>query len=79
MKPNIGKKVYIIYQDTISLAEVGYIGAQSFLVSDFENCFADAVEYLYSDYGRTWFTSFEAAKKQILEEFNDLDVKLKLV
>lgn len=79
MKPNIGKKVYVIYEDSISLEYVGYIGKESFIIDEFSDKFEDAIEYFYEDYGRTWFTSFAAAKKQILEDFKGWYVRLKLV
>ena len=76
---SIGKKVYVIYDDSIELEHVGYIGSKSFIIEDFYNKVEDAIEYFYDDYGQTWFTNFSDAEKQIIKDFDGIITKPKLV
>lgn len=66
--PPLGKKVYCIYDDGIIVEEVGYLGKESFIIADFNDCNRfDSFEWYYEDYNETWFTNFEKAKKKLLE------------
>lgn len=67
-KLNPGHKVYVIYEDTISLKSAAYIGEYSFIVSKYEWLTDDAREWYYEDYGKTWFTSFAKAKRFLLQD-----------
>lgn len=71
-KLNPGHKVYVIYHNTISLKSAAYIGQYSFIVNGYENLVVDAREWYFDEYGKTWFTSFEAAKKFLMQD-NFLD------
>lgn len=75
----IGKKVYVIYDDSITLEYIGYMGEESFIIKEFSDKFEDAIEYFYEDYGRTWFTNFADAKKQVIKDYEDILRKPKLV
>lgn len=79
MKPAIGKKVYIIYEDTIGLESVGYVGKESFIIEEWSDKLEDAIEYNFEDYGTTWFTNLAKAKKKLLEDYKEIDVPLKVV
>lgn len=63
-----GRKVYVIYDNTISLKSAEYIGQYSFIVAGYEWLTARAREWDYEDYGKTWFTSLEKAKKFLLQD-----------
>ena len=63
-----GRKVYVIYNNTISLKYAEYIGQHSFIVAGYEWRVDDAREWYYEDYGTTWFTSLAAAKKFLLQD-----------
>lgn len=67
-KLNPGHKVYVIYDNTISLKSAAYIGEYSFIVNNYEWLADDAREWYYEDYGTTWFTSLAAAKKFLLQD-----------
>ena len=67
-KLNPGHKVYVIYDNTISLKSAAYIGEYSFIVNNYEWLSDDAREWYYEDYGTTWFTSLAAAKKFLLQD-----------
>lgn len=63
-----GRKVYVIYDNTISLKSAEYIGQYSFIVAGYEWLTGDAREWDYEDYEKTWFTSFEKAKKFLVQD-----------
>ena len=63
-----GRKVYVIYGNTISLKSAEYIGQYSFIVAGYEWLTEDAREWDYEDYGETWFTSLSEAKKFLLQD-----------
>lgn len=67
-KLNPGHKVYVIYDNTISLKSAAYIGQHSFIVEKYEWLVADAREFYFDDYGTTWFTSLDAAKKFLKQD-----------
>lgn len=76
MKPEIGTKVYCIYQDGVLVDTVEFIGDESFLIKSFgSNTYEDSWEWYYEDYNITWFTDLEKAKEElrsiIIEEYND--------
>lgn len=70
MKPRIGKKVYVIYEDDIYQETVFMLGKESFLCE----CVLDSAlrdsyrtrQYYFCSHGRTWFTTLSAAKKQLI-------------
>lgn len=63
-----GRKVYVIYDNTISLKSAEYIGQHSFIVAEYEWLTEDAREWFFDDYGTTWFTSLEKAKKSLIQD-----------
>lgn len=63
-----GRKVYVIYDGNIFLDSAAYIGKHSFIVGGYEWRVDDAREWYYEDYGKTWFTSLEKAKKFLLQD-----------
>lgn len=64
-KPEIGERVYCIYDDYNILAEEVYaIGEDTFLLY-FHDRVEDAIEYYYEDYKITWFYSEQSALEQI--------------
>lgn len=73
------RKVYVIYDNTISLKSAEYIGQHSFIVAGYEWLTGDAREWDYEDYGKTWFTSLEKAKKFLLQDNKTQGIKGKIV
>lgn len=67
-KLNPNHKVYVIYDNSISLKSAAYIGEHSFIVGRYEWLAEDAREWDYEDYGTTWFTSIAEAKKFLLQD-----------
>lgn len=74
-----GRKVYVIYDNTISLKSAEYIGQYSFIVAGYEWLTGDAREWDYEDYGKTWFTSFEKAKKFLIQDNKTQGITGKIV
>ena len=74
-----GRKVYVIYDNTISLKSAEYIGQYSFIVAGYEWIISRAREWDYDDYGKTWFTSLEKAKKALIQDNLDEGIKGKIV
>ena len=74
-----GRKVYVIYNNTISLKSAEYIGQYSFIVAGYEWLTEDAREWFFDDYGTTWFTSLEKAKKFLLQDNFVYGIKGKIV
>ena len=62
MKPKIGTKVYCIWQDSILIDTVEFIGSESFLLS---NTHVDTYGWFYKDYGVNWFTDLKNAKDKL--------------
>lgn len=82
MRPSLGKKVYCIYENSISLVEVYAIGKESFIISTFgPDTFSDSWEHYFEDYGKTWFSSLAKAKKQLIKNIQEVypDDKVKVV
>lgn len=68
MKPNIGQKVYCIYEGVILEEEVYALGNDGFIVASFGSMTReDSWEWSYADHGEKWFTTFEEAKEKLLE------------
>ena len=70
MKPKIGDSVYCIYDESCILGvKVAFLGEYSFLTSDFfdDSTLSDSWEYMYEDYGDTWFTDLASAKEKSLK------------
>ena len=74
-----GRKVYVIYDNTISLKSAEYIGQYSFIVAGYEWLTSNAREWDYEDYGKTWFTSLEKAKKFLVQYNLDKGITGKIV
>lgn len=71
MKPSLGRKVWCIYADEINEEEVGFIGKDSFIIDAYtDNRRLDSVQYLFEEYNSAWFTSFNRAKKVLLEQLH---------
>ena len=66
-KPKIGKKVYVLYNQGITVEEIGYLGTESFLVQYPMMKYEDSVEWFYEDYNKTWFTHLTRAKNALLK------------
>ena len=77
-RPQIGKKVYVLYNQGISVEEIGYLGKESFIV---KHPTTNAVEWFYEDYNKTWFTHLTRAKNALLREAKEiwLDIEFKVV
>lgn len=76
MKPEIGTKVYCIYQDSILIENVEFLGAESFLIESFGcGTYEDSWEWYYEDYETEWFTDSEKAKEElrsrVIERYDD--------
>lgn len=67
MKPKISEKIWTIYDNQITLEEVEYLGAESFLIEGYEDKYDPC--YCYSDYNKTWFRDLEKAKKEMRKRF----------
>ena len=67
MKPKIGDKVYIIIDNSISEEQVGYLGADSFVV-DLYN-YVEHSCFDYNDYNKVWFRSLDKAKTELRKRF----------
>ena len=80
-KPKIGKKVYVLYNQGITVEEIGYLGKESFLVEYPTMKLEDAVEWFYEDYNKTWFTHLTRAKNALLREAKEIwpDLEFKVV
>ena len=74
-----GRKVYVIYDVNIFLESAAYIGKHSFIVGGYEWRVDDAREWYYDDYGKTWFTSFEKAKKFLIQDNSDRGITGKII
>ena len=80
-KPKIGKKVYVLYNQGITVENIGYLGKESFVVEYPTMKYEDAVEWFYEDYNKTWFTHLTRAKNALLREAKEIwpDVEFKVV
>lgn len=74
-----GRKVYVIYDNTISLKSAEYVGRHSFIVAGYEWLTGNAREWDYEDYGKTWFTSLEKAKKFLVQDNLDQGIIGKII
>ena len=74
-----GRKVYVIYDNTISLKSAEYVGQHSFIVAGYEWIISRAREWDYDDYGKTWFTSLEKAKKFLIKDNLDKGIIGKII
>ena len=81
MKPEIGTKVYCIYQDSILVDTVEFIGNDSFLIKSFGgSTYEDSWEWYYEDYEIEWFTNLQKAKKDLISRFKDeYDADIKII
>lgn len=75
MKPKLNKIVYTIYRTSITKSTVAYVGNDSFIIEHFNKGYDYGYEYYYDSYQITWFTSFNKAKKKILEGLNKVELK----
>ena len=81
MKPEIGRKVYCIYDEGILVDYVAFIGNESFIIDSLSDCTnSDSWEWYYEDYEIEWFTELKKAKEELYsrykEEYGD-DLKIK--
>jgi len=73
--PRLGQKVYLFFNDCVSLEPVYMKGKESFackIAFDFHYMDGYRMPFFYDDYGRTWFTSFSELKKTVLEPDEEL-------
>lgn len=69
MKPRIDKVVYVVYSEIIMKVKVAFLGKYAFITDRFglgED--EDTLEYLYEDFGKTWFNTFTQAQKYLIDE-----------
>lgn len=72
MKPEIGTRVYCIYDDGIFVDTVGYIGDKSFIIESFGgSTYENSWEWHYEDFGTKWFVELEAAKRELLSKYGN--------
>lgn len=75
MKPALGRIVYVIFKESI-IQETVFAHAKDGFIADSVNdptvleSYRTTV-YLYEDYNNTWFTSFDKAKKAILNQYTE--------
>lgn len=81
MKPEIGTRVYCVYDECILVEKVEFIGSESFIISSFSSAtYESSWEWYYEDYDREWFTDLEKAKEELLSRFvEDYDGNLVIV
>lgn len=81
MKPEIGTRVYCVYDECILVEKVEFIGSESFIISSFGSAtYEDSWEWYYEEYDRNWFTDLEKAKEELLSRFvEDYDGNLVIV
>lgn len=72
MKPEIGTKVYCIYENGILVDNVAFLGSDSFIIHSFGcTTYKDSWEWRYEDYDIEWFTNLEKAKEELISRFKD--------
>ena len=70
--PAIGQKVWLIYEDCIFVDTVYCLGKDTFIIFSFNgNTKNDFWEWRYKDFGKRWFTNFEAAKEKLLSNYSE--------
>ena len=70
--PEIGQKVYVIYENCLFPETVYSLGQRTFILQSFRaNTKCDFWEWRYKDYGIRWFTDFDEAKDMLLSKFTD--------
>lgn len=70
--PEIGQKVYVIYEDCLFVETVYCLGKATFIIESYRaNTRTDFWEWRYREYGIRWFTDFETAKETLLAKFTD--------
>ena len=68
LKP-LGTKLYCLYNGSIIVNHVGYIGEDGFIIEEYsDDLMPDSVRWFWEDYEETWFTSLTKAKKRLLKE-----------
>lgn len=70
MTPEIGTKVYCIYNGIVLDETVAFLGEESFITdSFFDECkYRDSLEWRYDDFNKTWFTDFHKARRKAVAE-----------
>ena len=76
MKPRIDRIVYTIYQDQITENTVKFLGKESFIIANYEECIA-GYEFNYDEYNEYWFTSLSKAKAKMREYYPNEKIKFK--
>lgn len=81
MKPKLGTKVYCIYGDGFFINTVGYLGIESFIISNFgDSTEKDCCELYYDKYSQNVFTDISKAKDKLFElyknEYNEEESEL---
>lgn len=71
MKTHIGQKIYCLFEDQITLEEVGYIGKDSFILANYNEYRQCARELYYEEYNKKWFRDLEKAKITLLKTRKD--------
>ena len=69
MKPKINEEVWCIYDYSIILEKVEFLGEQSFLIEGYD-C-KHHPEYYYESYNCAWFKDLEKAKKYLIKKTRD--------
>lgn len=70
--PRLGTTVYTLYGDYLTKDTIGFLGKDSFIIEDFVGYESNSIEYKYSDYNVTWFTSLKKAKDALLSKGKQL-------
>lgn len=72
MKPEIGTKVYCIYNNGVLIDNIAFIGSESFIIESFGSAtYEDSWEWYYEDYDKEWFTDFNKAKEKLLSIYSE--------
>ena len=74
-KPRIGQKVYILFRQSITLTEAKYLGKDSFIIKNYDECIPAAREWDYKNFNISWFISLSKAKKELLSNYADCKIK----
>lgn len=78
--PSIGEEVYCIYHGFCIIPNTIYaLTAHSFIVAGFRWKEEDGWEYHLNDFGKTWFSDVEQAKKALWELYQNDHEKYEMI
>ena len=67
MKPKIGDTIYYLCDNQVLQYDVGYVGAESFIIDLYEYCVD--FEFYYKDFNIVWFKSLNKALKALRKNY----------